>query len=153
LDDEDDDNTDDEEEKLKESIDAKITDVSSTNQTPATTNPAAKPAGNENKIPGQGIEADKIKAVQEIAALVNAKIDASVKAKKSMEGGTPEIKTEASAVKPAAESNANENSSLYAFEIEINDYPQKARWRVTNKVNYPKKRKKKERKNIYILLQ
>ncbi|ORX44050.1 P-loop containing nucleoside triphosphate hydrolase protein [Piromyces finnis] len=135
LDEEDEDNTDEEEEKLKESIDSKITDISSTTktQTSTTTTSTTNPASTENKIPGKGIEADKIKAVQEIAALVNAKIGASVKAKKSMEGATPEIKIESTAVKPTTDPNASENSSLYAFEIEINDYPQKARWRVTNK--------------------
>ncbi|ORX82655.1 P-loop containing nucleoside triphosphate hydrolase protein [Anaeromyces robustus] len=141
LDDEDDENTDNEEEKLKESIDAKITDVSSTSNNNnnsnnnTTNNTTATPATiTESKIPGKGMEADKIKAVQEIAALVNAKI--SVKAKKSMadNGGTPEVKVEPpSLIKPANETNTNEASSLYAFEIEINDYPQKARWRVTNK--------------------
>jgi ATP-dependent RNA helicase DDX46/PRP5 len=142
LDDEDEDNTDDEEEKLKDSIDAKIVDVSSssnnkasnTTATAATAIPANK---SENKIPGTGIEAEKIKAVQEIAALVNAKI--SSKVKKSMDGITPEIKNDSSLIKPANEPNSstnnnnNDNSSLYAFEIEINDYPQKARWRVTNR--------------------
>eukprot|EP00833_Pecoramyces_ruminatium_P014105 jgi/Orpsp1_1/1188137/evm.model.d7180000062759.1 len=132
LDDEDDDNTDEEEEKLKESIDAKITNVSSSNNNNNNNaNVTATPAQTENKIPGTGIEAEKIKAVQEIAALVNAKI--SVKAKKSMDGVTPEVITDPSTVKPATEANNNENSSLYAFEIEINDYPQKARWKVTNK--------------------
>jgi len=134
LDDEDEDNTEDEEEKLKESIDAKITDVSAKPSTSTTTNPTNPTMGTENKLPtGKGIEADKIKAVQEIAALVNAKIDASVKAKKMESGGTTEAKVEPALIKPATETNTNENSSLYAFEIEINDYPQKARWRVTNK--------------------
>ena len=116
MDDEDDDNTEDEEEKLKESIDAKITDVSSKSSTSTTTNPANPSVGTENKIPaGKGIEADKIKAVQEIAALVNAKIDASVKAKKMESGGAAEAKVEPALIKPATETNANENSSLYAF--------------------------------------
>ncbi|ORY54037.1 P-loop containing nucleoside triphosphate hydrolase protein [Neocallimastix californiae] len=98
---------------------------------------ASKKIQRKNKIPGTGIEAEKIKAVQEIAALVNAKI--SSKVKKSMDGITPEIKNDSSLIKPANEPNSstnnnnNDNSSLYAFEIEINDYPQKARWRVTNR--------------------
>ncbi|CAI2167836.1 11180_t:CDS:10 [Funneliformis geosporum] len=77
-----------------------------------------------------------LKAAQEAAARVNAKnVGASgVQRAKDIIADINARFKENSVQGTAPEADKAENAAEYSVEIEINDYPQKARWKVTNKV-------------------
>ncbi|CAG8441068.1 2427_t:CDS:10 [Funneliformis caledonium] len=76
-----------------------------------------------------------LKAAQEAAARVNAKnVGASgVQRAKDIIADINARFKENSVQGTAPEADKAENAAEYSVEIEINDYPQKARWKVTNK--------------------
>ncbi|CAG8799532.1 35562_t:CDS:10, partial [Gigaspora margarita] len=76
-----------------------------------------------------------LKAAQEAAARVNAKnVGASgVQRAKDIIADINARFKENSVQGTVAEADKTENTAEYSVEIEINDYPQKARWKVTNK--------------------
>ncbi|CAG8699492.1 15207_t:CDS:10 [Dentiscutata erythropus] len=76
-----------------------------------------------------------LKAAQEAAARVNAKnVGASgVQRAKDIIADINARFKENSVQGNVAEADKTENTAEYSVEIEINDYPQKARWKVTNK--------------------
>lgn len=77
-----------------------------------------------------------LKAAQEAAARVNAKnVGASgVQRAKDIIADINARFKENSVQGTVPEADKAENAAEYSVEIEINDYPQKARWKVTNKV-------------------
>ncbi|CAG8601941.1 3784_t:CDS:10 [Paraglomus occultum] len=75
-----------------------------------------------------------LKAAQEAAARINAAVGASgVQRAKDIIADINSRFKENSVQGNGSEDNRTENVAEYSVEIEINDYPQKARWKVTNK--------------------
>ncbi|RHZ89141.1 hypothetical protein Glove_18g32 [Diversispora epigaea] len=76
-----------------------------------------------------------LKAAQEAAARVNAKNvgTSGVQRAKDIIADINARFKENSVQGTASEADKAENAAEYSVEIEINDYPQKARWKVTNK--------------------
>ncbi|KNC97730.1 uncharacterized protein SPPG_07192 [Spizellomyces punctatus DAOM BR117] len=89
---------------------------------------ATTPAAN-----GGGLASAAVKAAQEAAAKVNAAVGASGAARARDIIAEINAKFKDAAAGVGGEDKKQASEAAYAYEIEINDYPQKARWRVTNK--------------------
>ncbi|CAG8440389.1 7607_t:CDS:10 [Ambispora gerdemannii] len=76
-----------------------------------------------------------LKAAQQAAARINASVGTSgvQRAKDIIADINSRFKENSVQGGVVTEENKTENTAEYSVEIEINDYPQKARWKVTNK--------------------
>lgn len=141
---------DDMDESDEEEIELESRVVSGNTPTPAGTSEPQTPQAPKNLTPGQAAQAAQAaaasaaeagkggdeqhnaaaQAAKRAAAEVAARINAMVSKKTSANDVLSDIN---SRFTNATQSQDTEGRPVYAEEITINDYPQKARWRVTNK--------------------
>jgi ATP-dependent RNA helicase DDX46/PRP5 len=93
--------------------------------------PHAFATQNAEELTPQALAAKK--AVEQVAARINA-LTSSNKSGRKAQDIINDINAKYKETAVKQDEDAKEGNPGFAYEIEINDYPQKARWRVTNKV-------------------